>query len=66
MPDVPGAETVRALRELDDEELRRGLATFDRAMAILKMYRINVTVAGNFIDPLRARLTEAAGVAVAQ
>jgi pyruvate-formate lyase-activating enzyme len=62
-PDVPGAETVRPLRELDDDELRRGLATFDRAMAILKMYRINVTVAGNFIDPLRARLAEAAGVA---
>ncbi|MBK9470706.1 MAG: radical SAM protein [bacterium] len=26
-PDVPGAETVRPLRELDDDELRRGLAT---------------------------------------
>lgn len=58
-PDVPGAETVRALREMDDEDLRRGLATFDRAVAILKMYRINIEVAGGFIEPLRARLAQA-------
>lgn len=58
-PDVPGAETVRPLRELDDEELRRGLVMFDKAMAILAMYRINVSVAGGFIEPLRARLAQA-------
>jgi pyruvate-formate lyase-activating enzyme len=62
-PDVPGAETVRPLGELSDEELRRGLACFDRAMQILAMYRINVSVAGDFIEPLRARVNQAAGVA---
>ena len=61
-PDVPGAETVRPLSELDDDELRHGLACFDRAMRILAMYRINVAVAGGFIEPLRARLGQAAGV----
>lgn len=59
-PDLPGAETVRALSALDDDELRHGLACFDRAMAILAMYRINVAVAGDFIEPLRARLAAAA------
>lgn len=58
-PDVEGAETVRALRELDDDELRRGLAMFDKVMAILKMYRVNVNVAGGFIEPLRARVAQA-------
>jgi hypothetical protein len=62
-PDVPGAETVRPLSDLDENELRHGLACFDQAMAILKKARINTTVAGGFIDGQRARLGQAAIVA---
>lgn len=53
-PDIPGAEAVRPLSDLSENELRLGLACFDRAMAILGKARINTTVAGSFIDRLRA------------
>ncbi|MDO9171990.1 MAG: radical SAM protein [bacterium] len=62
-PDLPGAENVRPLAALDGEELRHGLACFDRALAILTKYRVEVQVAGGFVDRLRERTGCAAGTA---
>ncbi|MBK9304535.1 MAG: radical SAM protein [bacterium] len=54
-PDLPGAENVRPLAALDGAELRHGLACYDRALAILTKYRVDVQVAGGFVDGLRER-----------
>jgi len=54
-PDLPGQQNVQPLSSLDDEALAEGLACFDRAMVIFTKSRIRVTVAGNFLEPLRAR-----------
>ncbi len=59
-PDVPGATAVRPLSTLDDTELAAAMACIDRALAVLERYKIQVEIAGGFIEELRARLNGSA------